>query len=103
MKSFNEFFKQFLLEAEEEFQEEKDGSSAIIDYVLDDSLNNDFEAFQDDKEFDELLNTSTIEDIKKAIKELYEQHIESDNLEDLPEKKEFLKKVVNFLQEKVQN
>ena len=108
MESFNEFFKKFILEAEDDGYEEyeetdrSEGSTKIIDYVLDDSLDNDFEALKQDKEFKDLLSFSKPEDIKEALKELYENYIEADDAEVLPEKKTFIERVVNFLQEKVQ-
>lgn len=102
MKSFGEFFKQFITEAEINEEENNEKSAAIVDFVLDDSLKNDFEALKDNEEFKKLISSAKQSDIQEAVKKLYVDCIESDINDYDEDKKAFVEKVVNFLNEKVQ-
>lgn len=101
MKSFNDFFKQILLEAESEDNETQE-SSKIIDFVMSDDLENDFEKLKENKDFISMIDSADQDSIQEAVKEIYEQHIENEDSDDTEDKKAFLEKVVNFLNEKVQ-
>ena len=71
----------------------------IINAVLDEKYNGNFDEFQKDDDIVNKLKRTSQETLEEASKEIYEKYIENDQAKITPEMKKFLNCVFNFLKE----